>query len=271
MIRKIYKTRCGDIVYWTNKLKPKKRTLVFLPGLTADHDLFSKQIEYFENKENVLVWDAPGHSESRPFTKDYDLFDKAIWLNEIFDIEKIKKPIIIGQSMGGYVGQIYTELFKDKLCGFISIDSAPIQRSYISSIEIWLLKNIEPVYRLYPWKVLLNEGSKGVATSVYGRKLMKDMMLKYNPKEYCELVGHGYRILAHAYERDLEYEFTCPVLLICGENDMAGSSKSYNKEWALQRNYPIKWIKNAGHNSNTDDPELVNKIIEEFINEEISI
>lgn len=33
-------------------------TLLFLPGLTADHRLFEKQIEYFEPKCNVFVWDA---------------------------------------------------------------------------------------------------------------------------------------------------------------------------------------------------------------------
>ena len=32
---------------------------MFLPGLTADHRLFEKQIEYFEPGRNVLAWDAP--------------------------------------------------------------------------------------------------------------------------------------------------------------------------------------------------------------------
>ena len=31
---------------------------------------------------------------------DFDLFDKAKWLNGILEKEEIIKPIIIGQSMG---------------------------------------------------------------------------------------------------------------------------------------------------------------------------
>ena len=54
--------------------------------------------------------------------------------------------------MGGYVGQAYAQLYPDRLAGFISIDSAPLQRNYVTAVEIWLLKRMEPVYAQYPWK-----------------------------------------------------------------------------------------------------------------------
>ena len=63
MKEKVYKTTLGNIHYWTNVINQEATTLVFLPGLTADHRLFEKQIAYFENKVNVFVWDAPGHAE----------------------------------------------------------------------------------------------------------------------------------------------------------------------------------------------------------------
>ena len=61
---------------------------------------------------------------------DFTLEDKARWLDEILIKEGYDHPIIIGQSMGGYVGQMYAELFPEKLAGFVSIDSAPLQRKY---------------------------------------------------------------------------------------------------------------------------------------------
>ena len=95
---------------------------------TKDHRLFEKQIEYFEEKCRVLVWDAPEHAASWPFSSSFDLRDKARWIDGILEQESIMCPIIVGQSMGGYVGQMYSELFPEKLKGFISIDSAPLQR-----------------------------------------------------------------------------------------------------------------------------------------------
>ena len=86
MIENSYKTFCGCIHYFVNIIDKQKITLVFLPGLTADHRLFEKQIEYFEKRQN----------------------------------------------------------------GFISIDSAPLQKSYMTAMEIWLLERAEPLYKIYP-------------------------------------------------------------------------------------------------------------------------
>ena len=47
MTENSYKTPCGFIHYFVNIIDKQKITLVFLPGLTADHRLFEKQIEYF--------------------------------------------------------------------------------------------------------------------------------------------------------------------------------------------------------------------------------
>lgn len=270
MVEKTYSTSCGTIHYWiSEQINIERETLVFLPGLTADYRLFDKQIAYFEGKENIFVWDAPGHAASWPFTLNFTLMDKAGWLNEILEADGIIKPIIIGQSMGGYVGQAYAEQFPEKLKGFISIDSAPLQRQYVTGIEIWLLKRMEPVYRHYPWKSLLKAGANGVATSAYGRALMHDIMMVYDgdQERYAKLAGHGYRMLADAMEADLPYKIECPALLICGEKDQAGSCIRYNKAWHKNTGIRLEWIPGAGHNSNTDAPEKVNQLIEELVSQ----
>lgn len=267
MIEKTYTTSSGAIHYWIHIIGADIATLVFLPGLTADHRLFDKQIEYFKSRYNVFVWDAPAHAASWPFQFDFDLFDKAKWLNGIFEQENIKKPVIVGQSMGGYVGQAYAELYPDRLRGFVSIDSAPLQRKYVTGIELWLLKRMQPVYFYYPWKLLLKSGTNGVAVSEYGRKLMHDIMMVYDgdKKRYAQIAGHGFKILANAMEMNLPYKIKCPALLICGENDHAGSCIRYNKAWHRDTGIPLEWIKNAGHNSNTDKPDTVNRLIERVV------
>ena len=218
-----YQTPCGTIHYWSSILRLDTTTLVFLPGLTADHRLFDKQVAYFDGKYNIIVWDAPAHASSWPFRFDFDLFDKAKWLK--------------------------------------------LQRNYVTAVEIWLLKRMEPVYAHYPWKLLLKSGTKGVATSNYGRNLMKEMMLVYDGDQhrYAQIAGHGFRILAEAMEKELPYEIKCPSLLICGTKDHAGSCIRYNRAWHKKTKIPLKWIEGAGHNSNTDKPKMINSLIEEFL------
>lgn len=268
MRENIYSTDLGDIHYWiSDKGLNTSYELVFLPGLTADHRLFKKQIEYFNGKYPIFVWDAPGHRASFPFELSFSLEDKAKWLDEILEREGFRHPVFIGQSMGGYVGQMYARLFPDKLRGFISIDSAPLEKTYYKAWELWMLKRMEPVYLRYPWQLLLKHGSEGAATSKYGIKLMRTMMMAYDHERsrYAKLAGHGFRILAEAVEADHSYEIHCPALLICGDKDQAGFCIRYNKEWHKKSGIPISWIKGAGHNSNTDQPDLINRLIEEFL------
>jgi len=267
VIEKIHKTRSGDIHYWLNMIGTGGITIVFLPGLTADHRLFEKQIEYFKGKYNIFVWDAPAHASSWPFSFDFSLSDKANWLNEIFEKENIARPVIAGQSMGGYVGQAFTELYPEKLQGFISIDSAPLQKKYYTNIELWLLKRMEPMYRCFSWKSLLKWGSKGTAESEYGRRLIYEIINAYDEdkKRFAKLAGHGFKIIAEAIEKDLPYKISCPALLICGKEDKAGSTIRLNRAWHKNTNIPIEWIEGAGHNSNTDKPEAVNRLIDDLL------
>ena len=268
MVEKIFQTPLGDIHYWINEQTDDSRlTLVFLPGLTADHRLFERQAAYFAPRYNVLVWDAPGHAASWPFALSFGLLDKAEWVDGILRAEGLSRPVIIGQSMGGYVGQAYSQLYPEKLMGFVSIDSAPLQRSYMTGAELWMLKRMEPVYRRWPWKWLLRSGTRGVATSAYGRQLMGEMMAVYSGDQarYAALAGHGFRILAQAVEADLPYRLECPALLICGEKDRAGSCRRYNRAWHRRTGIPVRWVKGAGHNANCDAPEQVNRLIDAFL------
>ena len=266
MEEKVFETRCGGIHYWVGGPRDGGPELVFLPGLTADHRLFERQTAFFEDKCAVLTWDAPGHAASWPFAFDFDLTDKARWLDGILRREGFGAPILVGQSMGGYVAQAYAQLFPGRMKGFIAIDSAPLQRRYVTAAELWLLKRMEPVYRHYPWRALLKSGTKGVATSEYGRSLMREIMLTYDGDQdrYARLSGHGFRMLAGAMEADLPYALNCPALLICGEKDRAGSCVRYNKAWHRHTGIPLAWIRGAGHNSNTDAPERVNDLIASF-------
>lgn len=264
--QKGFETESGTIRYWTCEPLPEAdRWLVFLPGLTADHRLFDDQMEHFGGKANCLVWDPPAHGASRPFLLDFSMDDLAKMLRDILDAEKIERPVLVGQSMGGYVSQAYMGLYPASTAGFVSIDSAPLKRRYMKGWEIRALRHMRLVYLSIPWKLLLTWGSKNTSETEGGRALMGEMMRSYDKREYCNLAAHGYRILADAVAADRAYRIDCPTLLLCGTHDIAGSVKDYNERWAAAEDIPLVWVKDAGHNSNVDAPDFVNRTIEEFM------
>ena len=131
MDRKSFGTSNGRVAYWTDaSAGPGAPWLVFLPGLTADHTLFDAQTAYFVGKANCLVWDAPAHGASRPYPLDFSMDDLARILHGILASEGFGRPVLVGQSLGGYVAQAYLDLYPGEAAGFVAIDSAPLKRAY---------------------------------------------------------------------------------------------------------------------------------------------
>lgn len=262
---RMFETPSGRIHYWVSRAQNDGRWLVFLPGLTADHRLFDRQMEYFSGRCNCIVWDAPAHGKSRPFKLDFTMDDMAHWLHEILLGEQVLAPVLVGQSLGGYVAQTYMELYPGEASGFISIDSCSLKRKYYTAWELWLLKRTKWMYLSFPWKLLKTCAVRGTALSAYGREIMRWTVDSYEKKEYCALSDHGMRIFAGAVEAKRSYEISCPVLLVCGEKDCAGSARRYNRRWAGEDGHSLAWIPNAGHNANADQPDEVNCLIEDCL------
>ncbi|MBP3428549.1 MAG: alpha/beta hydrolase [Clostridia bacterium] len=265
MEHKTFNAGTGVIHYDISRRGADRPWLVFLPGLSADHTLFDKQTAYFAGEANCLVWDAPAHGRSRPFPLTFTMRDLAVYLHGILEAEGVSSPFLIGQSLGGYIAQIYIAQYPGSAAGFISIDSCPLSRKYYTRWELALLKRTKGMYMSIPWKLLLAWGIAGTSTTAYGRGLMRQMWTSYSKEEFCSLADHGYRILAEAVEAQPEYPIACPTLLLCGEKDGAGSAKSYNRRWTKQDGHPLVWLKGAGHNANTDVPDEVNRLIQNFI------
>ena len=51
---KVYHTPSGNIHYWVTPGQPNSPWLVFLPGLSADHHLFDRQIPAFEGCHRLV-------------------------------------------------------------------------------------------------------------------------------------------------------------------------------------------------------------------------
>ena len=50
--------------------------------------------------------------------------------------EGVSAPVLVGQSMGGYVAQVFDVLFPGRACGIVSVDSAPLGRDYYKRWEL---------------------------------------------------------------------------------------------------------------------------------------
>ncbi len=249
----------GLTYYWTNEIKSAV-SLVFLPGLTADHRLFESQLLFFKEEFKVLVWDCPCHGKSRP----YDTFSYANVsdeLNRILETECVDHAVFIGQSLGGMIAQYYIDQHPVKAAGLISVDSVPFGDYYSKSDMFWL-SQLEWMCRMFPDKLLRSSMAKICGATETARKRMITMLSSYTKNELCHLMYVGE---AAFIPENKNLDIPCRTILLLGVKDKVGKVAKYNKEWSRRTGFPLILIEGAAHNANDDQPDIVNGIILDFI------
>ncbi len=262
MIEKILKSERGNVFYWISDCwDNNKNTLFFLHGLTADHTMFEKQVEYFEKEYNLILWDAPAHGKSRPYA-DFSFPNAVEDLKAIMEQTGSSGVVLIGQSLGGYFAQSFIKSYPEMVKAFIGIDTTPYGEGYYSASDKWWLRQVEWMAHLYPCKMMKKAIAKQVSATEYAYKNMSNILEQYNKGEICHLMGIGYAAFLDD-NRDLDIK--CPVLILLGERDKTGKVRQYCEAWAEKTGFSLQIIKNAAHNANVDNPTDVNKAIERFM------
>ena len=104
-------------------------TIIFLHGLMSD--IKSKKAKFLKkfvnkNKINLLLFEYSGHGKSSGQFTDFSIKN---WIEDSRSIVKnlIKKSkiILIGSSMGAWIGIVLIKYFHQKIKGFIGIAPAP--------------------------------------------------------------------------------------------------------------------------------------------------
>ncbi|MBT0809860.1 alpha/beta hydrolase [Litoribacter ruber] len=91
--------------------------LIFLHGFCESKEMWKAFEEAFSPFYRVLCPDLPGFGESRWYEEEVSLEQVAVMLEEWMEELQLEKPILIGHSLGGYVGLALAELMGEKLGG----------------------------------------------------------------------------------------------------------------------------------------------------------
>ena len=252
----------GYVHYWISRnSNPNAKCILFTHGLTADHSMFEKQVEYFEADYTVITWDVPLHGLSRPY-QNFSYENTAEELKTILNIENIKKVILLGMSMGGYPSQEFAHRYPENVDRMIMLDTTPFGCKYYSKSDLWWLKRVAPLAKCFTEKMLKESMAKSVSKTDYSYKKMIEMLTPLSRAEIIEQMDIAYGKFT---KENKDVQFACPVLLLIGDNDTTGKVKQYNEAWARETGYPLHVISQAAHFSNGDNPKQVNQEIECFI------
>lgn len=182
----------GEVHYWISRPEATpKGAIVFTHGLTANHTMYEKQVEYFKNEYIIITWDVPMHGLSIPYN-NFSYENTAIDLNAILIQEDVDKVILVGMSMGGYPSQMFAYLYPEKTQCIIGIDTTPFGTEYYSKSDLFWLSKVKPMLKLFTDRLLRESMAKSISATEYSYNKMKEILAPVPKEQIVEQMDIAY-------------------------------------------------------------------------------
>jgi len=227
----------------------------------VEHTFFAELVPALLSRYRVLTWDIRGHGASRPLEGRFTIPDAVQDLVAILDALEVERAVMLGQSMGTYVGQEMTYRHPDRVAALIVIGGTYITADP-GSIGREELKIATPIMKAWPYRSLIDASVKAAAVENSSRAYLRQWFNEYSKCEYINIMDGVDRCI----HPDPDYRTPGPTLLLVGEHDKTGDIRKSMAAWAAREpddEYHI--IAGAGHCANLDRPEETNARIVAFL------
>jgi pimeloyl-ACP methyl ester carboxylesterase len=107
----------------------KGRAIVLLHGFLENISMWDDIILTLSKKYRVISIDLLGHGKSENIGYIHSMEDQASMIKFVLDALNLRKCVLIGHSMGGYVGLAFAEHFKENIKALCLMNSTALSDS----------------------------------------------------------------------------------------------------------------------------------------------
>ncbi len=101
----------------------KGTVVVLLHGFLENQLMWDDFVPEFSKKYRVITIDLLGHGQTECLGYVHSMEDQADMVHHVLHELKIRKAILVGHSMGGYVALAFAELYPDTMKGLVLLNS----------------------------------------------------------------------------------------------------------------------------------------------------
>jgi 3-oxoadipate enol-lactonase len=239
--------------------------VLFIHGFPFDKSSWQPQMEFLQKTQRVIAYDIRGFGKSTGGNEIASINLFADDLIKLMDALQIKRAIVCGLSMGGYILLNAVNRYPERFEGIILCDTQCLADSpaikekrikSISRIKAGGLKNYADTFVI---NVFCSE------TLVSKRELVdkiKNIIISTSPLTIIQTL----RALAERREMCLTLNgISIPALIMCGKEDAATMVAQAEYLSHNIANSTLHYIENAGHLSNLEQPDKFNQLMIDFI------
>ncbi|MEO6305999.1 MAG: alpha/beta hydrolase [Bacteroidia bacterium] len=244
--------------------KGKGKVVVLLHGYLGSHKVWEQTINDLSRSYRVIAIDLPGHGNTDcvGYAHSMDLMAKCV--KSVLDFLRLKKYVIIGHSMGGYVALAFADTFPDHVNGLCLYHSTALADSDEKKRD--RLRAINAV-----------KANRGIYTKTTIKNLFATKNLKYlkdeiafatsiakaTPKKGIIAALHG---MKDRPRRDLILGLVkYPIMMVIGEQDNILSSEQLLEQAEFIKNKTVLYLEHDGHFGFLESPKESNKALRKFL------
>ncbi len=249
----------SPIVYYMSG-KEKAEWVLFLHAAFVNHNMFERQVAYFQDRYNILTLDIIGHGKSTSVQKGDSIEKMAVWIKEILETEGIEKIHIVGVSLGSILAQDFANQYPQavqSLACFGGYDinnfDAEMQKENGSSQFFMMLKG------MLSMKWFARSNKKISAYTLQAQNDFYEMNMEFPRKSFMYLATLGNMVNVRQ-TKPREY----PLLIGCGAHDIPMELVAVKKWKENEPKCSVIIFEGAGHCVNMDTPDKFHAALEEF-------
>ncbi len=247
-----------DLHYWIGG-PPAAPLIVFTHGATIDHHEWDATLPLIAAQYRVLAWDVRGHGRSRPAS--FSLDDALGDLLALLDHVQAGPALFVGHSMGGNLHQELAFRHPARVKAMLCLDCTwNFQK--LSALESFSLRLAGPIFKLYPYPLLVAQSLQVTAISQASQELLRPAMQSLSKDEYAQILLATSACLHY----EPGYAINKPLLLMLGDQDATGNIRQAMPRWARQEpQAQLVIIPKARHAANLDNPDFFHRHLLDFL------
>lgn len=236
----------------------KGTPLVLIHAFPTDKTLWSSQ-EMLSSYFRVITIDLWGFGKSSPVDgKAISMTDYADEVSQLLCQLHIKKAIIAGESMGGYVALAFLQKYSDQVSGLIlsdtqSIADSPEMKAKREATAVDVLEHgtAQLIYDFIPKALSPTAPEEKI-------KFLKNILETQTPAA----IASALRGMALRDDTSLILtNTTLPILIMTGDQDALISPQQSQNMHAMAKNSKLITITNAGHLSSVEQSDAWNQAV----------
>lgn len=101
----------------------KGTVVVLLHGFLENKTMWDVYVSELSKKNRIITIDLLGHGETESLGYVQTMEENADVIHDVLSKLRIRKAILVGHSMGGYVALAFAELYPEKMKGLVLLNS----------------------------------------------------------------------------------------------------------------------------------------------------